>query len=132
MNSEQTGHDGTRTVTCVVFQAGGYQVAIDARYVQRIDSHCCQPRHASVDTLLFDRPGDSSRWLTLRDAEGSWQLGIGSESRLARLPVAQLHSLPPLIAARTGMPALCGLMLEQQRLTLLLDGQRLSPSVLQP
>ena len=132
MNSKQTGHDGTRTVTCVVFQAGGYQVAIDARYVQRIDSHCCQPRHANADMLLFQLASSPSRWLTLRDAEGSWQLGIGSESRLARLPVAQLHSLPPLIAARTGMPALCGLMLEQQRLTLLLDGQRLSPSGLQP
>lgn len=81
---------------------------------------------------LFQLASSPSRWLTLRDAADPWQLGMGSESRLARLPVVQLHSLPPLIAARTDMPALCGLMLEQQRLTLLLDGQRLSPSGLQP
>ena len=115
------------SVTCVCFDACGYRWALEARHVRRIDSTLSLARHAAFETLLCDSPGQPTRWLTLVDRLGPWQLGLPSDSVLLPLPSAALHPLPPLLAARVRHPALCGIALEGEQLTLLLNGARLSP-----
>lgn len=112
-------------VTCVCFYESGYQWALEARHVSRIDRAITQPRHTSIGTLLLNQPSDPTRWLTLRDATGAWQLGITSDSEILHLPSAAIHPLPPLLAARSLHPALCGVAIEEQSLTLLLNGAQL-------
>ncbi|MDM7482124.1 MAG: hypothetical protein P3W96_008955 [Halomonas sp.] len=114
-------------VACVCFQASGHPVAIEARYIQRIDSTPTHHRHIAADALPLNQPSHPTRWLTLRDAEGPWQLGITGDSEMMRLPSAAIYPLPPLLAARSRHPALCGIALEGEQLTLLLNGARLSP-----
>ena len=110
------------------FQASGHRVALEARYIQRIDSTPTHHRHIAADALLLiNQPSHPTRWLTPRDAEGPWQLGITGDSEIIHLPSTAIHPLPPLLAARSHHPALCGIALEGEQLTLLLNGARLSP-----
>ena len=113
------------SVTCVCFDACGYRWALEARHVRRIDSTLSLARHAAFETLLCDSPGQPTRWLTLVDRLGPWQLGLPSDSILLPLPSAALHPLPPLLAARVRHPALCGIAVVAQSLTLLLNGAQL-------
>ncbi|MCC5903540.1 MAG: hypothetical protein JJT87_16630 [Halomonas sp.] len=115
-------------VSCVLFNTDAYQVAIEAHYVQRIDSAPTAPRHVAIDTLLrLNTLTTPTSWLTLHDTQGVWQLGITGESVLGTLPVTILQRLPPLIEAHRPHPALCGLALEGNRLILLLNGALLGP-----
>ncbi len=113
------------TVTCVRFNACGHQWALEAHHVRRIDSAAMLARYVSFETLMCRGPGHSSRWLTLIDRQGPWQLGLPGDSELVPLQVADLHPLPPLLAARTSYPALCGIALEGASMTFLLEGGRL-------
>lgn len=102
-------------------------MAIEARHVLRIDSAPTQPRHITADELLLQAHSRPTGWLTLQDTEGPWQLGITGDSEIIHLPSTAIHPLPPLLAARSRLPALCGVALEGRQLTLLLNGARLSP-----
>lgn len=114
-------------VTCVCFFASGSRWAMEARHVRRIDSAVTQPRYTTLEQLMFSQPSHSSRWLTLHDAQGAWQLGITGDSEIIHLPSTAIHPLPPLLAARAPHPALCGVALDEPTFTLLLNGERLSP-----
>ncbi|XQU08335.1 hypothetical protein P4544_18060 [Halomonas sp. LY9] len=113
-------------VTCVCFYAGGYRWAVEAHHVKRIDSATLHTRHTDMETLLLKQPSRPTRWLTLHDAHGPWQLGIPGDSDIIQLSSAVLFPLPALLSARTHHPALCGVAMEENSLTLLLDGARMS------
>lgn len=100
---------------------------MEARHVRRIDSTVTQPRHTAIEQLLLKQSRHPTRWLTLHDAQGPWQLGITGDSEIIHLPSREIHPLPPLLAARVHHPALCGIAQDEQSFTLLLNGARLSP-----
>lgn len=140
-------------VALVLFQVADYRVALEARHVLSMTDHPNAPRTAAAQALLYEAPlcetspPPPTSWLTLRDAQGQWQLGVNGEITLQQLPAASLYPLPALLAARRFSPALCGFAFDrsqsqlqfqlqsqqqsqlqfQQQLVLLLDARKLAP-----
>jgi len=68
-------------VACVCFQASGHRVALEARYIQRIDSTPTHHRHIAADALLLNQPSHPTRWppaLTIRRCAASPWKGSSS------------------------------------------------------
>jgi len=124
-------------VALVLFQVADYRVALEARHVLSMTDHPNTPRTSAAQALLYEAPlcetptsppsTPPTSWLTLRDAQGQWQLGVNGEITLQQLPATSLYPLPALLAARRFSPALCGFAFDQKQLVLLLDARKLAP-----
>lgn len=123
-------------VALVSFSLMGARYALEARRVLRMDAHASLERRVSAAELLAPAtptPATSpflpARWLTLRDGEGFWQLGVEGGVQFDRWPAEALLPLPPLVIARCQHPGLRGVALSADRPALwLLDAQQLSPN----
>lgn len=126
----QNTSESTAYLTLVLFNAGQTLAAIEAHHVAGLASSASMQRFTNAECLLLNAQNISvppSRWLTLQDAQGPWQLGVAGEVVLAHVAISVLYPLPPLIAARHESPALRGVMLKDQTLCLLFDGAALNP-----
>lgn len=115
------------TVSLVRCAAGTVHVALDARLVLAMGQCTDTPRRASLASLLGVSSPPPSHWLTLRDAQGRWQLGVNGDVTLETFPAHRLHKLPEVVAPRRHHPSLCGITLTTTQLVLLIDAQALSP-----
>ncbi|MFI0473801.1 hypothetical protein ACGLWX_13890 [Halomonas sp. HMF6819] len=118
-----------KRVALVAFDAGPYRYALEASRVERQRLEIDTERHMAAATLLGASGHHApKRWLTLNDREGAWQLGVEGRVELIEWPAGTLHPLPPLVLARSTLPALCGVALDDHRVALwLLEADRLSP-----
>lgn len=122
-------------VALVLFQVADYRVALEARHVLSMTDHPSTLRTATAQALLYETPlyetplyeTPPTSWLTLRDSQGQWQLGVNGEITLQQLPATSLYPLPALLASRRFSPALCGFTFDQQQLVLVLDARKLAP-----
>ncbi|HSP32382.1 MAG TPA: hypothetical protein VLO13_10335, partial [Halomonas sp.] len=92
-------------------------------------------RAAHAHPLLYKTLPDyayppPTSWLTLRDSQGNWQMGVDGDVTLQQLPASSICPLPKLLQSRCFSPALCGFAFDQQQLVLLLDGRKLTPEPL--
>ncbi|MCS2611193.1 hypothetical protein [Halomonas dongshanensis] len=125
-------------VALVSFSLMGARYALEARRVLRMDAHASLERRVSAAELLTSATPAASRsllsylparWLTLRDGEGFWQLGVEGGVQFDRWPAEALLPLPPLVIARCQHPGLRGVALDADRPAMwLLDAQQLSPN----
>ncbi|MGP8291378.1 hypothetical protein ACT3OH_14030 [Vreelandella zhanjiangensis] len=118
------------SVPMVLFNAGAFRAALEARHVVSMSDQPHAPRHTEAAALLFQYDGPATHWLTLNDASGSWQLGVNYPVTLRSFAASELYPLPPLMKARRLHPALCGVTFEQQTLLLLLDARLLTPQAI--
>ena len=121
--------DAATHVALVLFSAGHTLAAIEARHVLGLAKSSHLPRCANAECLLLNAPQLSitpTHWLTLKDANGAWQLGVNGDVVLANTPITELFPLPSLIAARHVSPALRGLTMANQTVRLLFDGAALT------
>ncbi|WP_447555147.1 hypothetical protein [Vreelandella sp. EE22] len=117
-------------VALVTFFAGPHRFALEASQVLRLTPHGEGERQVAAAHLLCPEAAGNAptRWLTLMDAQGAWQLGVEGNVELLEWTAQTLHPLPALIQARRSIPALCGLAIEDQRAGLwLLQASWLSP-----
>ncbi|MBZ5488489.1 hypothetical protein HW452_13240 [Halomonas aquamarina] len=114
-------------VPLVLFNAGAYRLALEARFVTGMADTPTAARRAEASALLFQAPPSSppAYWLTLSDTQGTWQLGVHHPVALRSLAADELYPLPPLLMARRAHPALCGIAFEPPASRLLLDARRL-------
>lgn len=118
--------DGAR-LAVVRFRAGGHDFALEARCVRamRLDA---QPRSLRIEDVLglTVRPGPR-RWLMLGLGGGAdCCLDVAEPVALDQVPAAAVRLLPSLVAARTSLPALAAMVLDDGgHGLLLLDARRL-------
>ncbi|WNL38569.1 hypothetical protein RN347_14990 [Halomonas sp. PAMB 3264] len=116
------------TVALVAFSTGHYRYALEASQVRRLTLHADVERVIRAAALLGlpDNDAPPDRWLTLSDAQGVWQLGVGGSVELIEWPASALYPLPALVKARALAP-LCGVAMQGARAELwLLDAERLT------
>ncbi|PRY64176.1 hypothetical protein B0H98_10688 [Vreelandella songnenensis] len=117
----------TAGVPMVLFAAGAYRLALEARFVTGMADTPTAHRRVEASALLFQAPCSAPPvyWLTLSDAQGVWQLGVHQPVTLRSLAASELYPLPPLLLARRIHPALCGIAFEPPESRLLLDASKL-------
>lgn len=115
-------------VSLVVFEAGQHRFALEASRVRRLASSPSHTRTAHLARLLhLEESAPASRWLTLVDGEGAWELGVTGSAELIDWPAPALYPLPTLVRASVH-PALVGIAFERQGVACwLLAAERLTP-----
>lgn len=115
-------------VSLVVFEAGRARFALEASRVRRLSSSPSHTRTAHLARLLnLEGSATASRWLTLVDDEGAWELGVAGSAELIDWPALALYPLPALVRASVH-PALVGIAFERQGIACwLLAAERLTP-----
>ncbi|MCB8888260.1 hypothetical protein [Vreelandella malpeensis] len=117
-------------VSLVVFEAGQHRFALEASRVRRLSSTPSHTRTAHLARLLnLEGSAPASRWLTLVDGEGAWELGVAGSTKLIDWPAPALYPLSELVLVRASVhPALIGIAFERQHTPCwLLAADRLTP-----
>lgn len=85
----------------VSFQAGGFRFAVEARHVRAMHGEAPPGAVTAEDQLgLPASDGGQRRWLRLDGCV----LGVSEPVQLLALGPADIHPLPPLVAARLWTP----------------------------
>ena len=113
----------------VLFSAGGWRVGIEARQVRssRPASESGQSGELAAALGLPAVAGSplNRQFLTLKRPEQDKEILVDAPVDLLKLPVATIHPLPPLLAARTRLRGLRALAIrsdaDEEVLTLLFD-----------
>lgn len=106
----------------VRFTAGGWSVGIEACQVR---SSCPAQTSAVSGEIeaqlgLPPAPAQALQRLTLKRPKNDQDILVGGPVELIHLPVAAIHPLPPLLAARTTLHGLRALVLPPAATTVLL------------
>ncbi|MGE4278284.1 MAG: hypothetical protein AB7G62_01775 [Magnetospirillum sp.] len=119
--------DGAR-LAVVRFCAGGHEFALEARCVRAMRLNA-EPRSCRIEDVLGlpAQPGAARRWLLLDlGGDADFCLDVAEPVALAQLPAEDVRLLPPLVVARTTLPALAAMVLDDAgHGVLLLDARRL-------
>lgn len=118
--------DGAR-LNVVRFSAAGHAFAVEARRVRAMHLSPQSQSHRIEDLLRLPAQAGSRRWLTLDLGEGrSVCLEVAEPVTLDQVAAGDVRLLPPLVAARTTLPALAAMVVERDgQGLLLLDSVRL-------
>lgn len=121
----------------VVFSAAGWRIGIEAGRVR--DAHPApaeqRTERNAIEVLLgpvavTNPPAERRQCLSLKRQAIDQKMMVDGPVELLSLPVASIHPLPPLLAARTQLPGLRALALHSapdgQKLSLLFDADALS------
>lgn len=103
-------------IELVLCQAGGHRCALEAAWVRGAGSAQAADAVTLEECLgLSAEPGIAAaserQVLMLRGPAGDWRLNVAGPVELGRLAVERIFPLPPLLAARPAVPALCALAL---------------------
>lgn len=104
----------------VMFSAGGWHVGFEARHVRSARpaaAEASSKASGEIETLLglppSPGPSSSPQWLDLRQSAEDKQILVAGPVELRTLPVASIHPLPPLLAARSQLNGLRALVLQE-------------------
>jgi hypothetical protein len=122
----------------VMFPAGGWQVGFEARHVR--SARPAGPDASSeggneIETLLglphSSNPSHLTQWLDLKQTAENTEILVAGPVELRTLPVASIHPLPPLLAARSQLNGLRALVLQEntEQIALLFDVPQLRCSI---
>ncbi|MFA6016244.1 MAG: hypothetical protein WC742_14385 [Gallionellaceae bacterium] len=115
------------SLAIVQFSICGWQAGIEAQHVR--DSHA-QPKSDQPEVMSkllgftgqHPNPDKFPQYLTLKHkSSGNQEVEVDGPTELLHLPVATIHPLPPLLAARTQLLGLRALALTDSKLTLLFE-----------
>lgn len=111
----------------VLFRVGGLRCALEAARVAALRPAGDDPQALAVEGLLgLPATADTPRrHLLLHRPGGTVAVAVEEPVELRPLPCTAIHPLPPLLAARTALPALRGLYLDGEGVVLLLDAATL-------
>lgn len=113
------------TLDMVVFHAGTYRCAVEARQVRASRPLAASGGVPALESLLgLPEPADppSARlMLLIRHPEGDFPLSVRAPVQMQAMAASAIHPLPPLLAARTRVRGLRALALEAEGMTLLVD-----------
>ena len=123
--------DPNLTLPVVLFKHQGQCFALEAACVCSQGSMLAlaeQPSIVDFSALLDQRAplqSAAEHYLELAGPCGSWRLGLEQSADLVELPIADIHSLPPLLQVRRQFSALQALAWYQGQLVSLLDPKAL-------
>lgn len=134
MTAPSAANGDAQTLDVVLFTRGAARVGVEARWV-RSARRVGEPGDRQADddwSGMAPETRHLCQRLNLRhpapDGPGSWEVWVAGPVDLAHLPVASIHALPPLLAARTRVKGLCALALPPASgvatVVLLLDAAR--------
>jgi hypothetical protein len=118
------------TLDAVIFSAGGWRIGFEARYVRGAhpaEQSAANEQAGQLETLLglppSNGPSTSPQWLDIKQLVEDRQILVAGPVELQALPVASIHPLPPLLAARTQLNGLRALVLQENtdKIALLFD-----------
>lgn len=119
----------------VMFSAGGWQVGFEARHVRSArpaGADASNEESGEIETLLglphSNSQSPSPQWLELKQTVKNQQILVAGPVELRTLPVASIHPLPPLLAARSQLNGLRALVLQENtaQIALLFDVSQVS------
>ncbi|WP_306603451.1 hypothetical protein [Azonexus sp.] len=126
------------TLDVVVFSAGGWRLGFEARCVRgaRPAGQSATNEQEGHIAALLGLPPDNSpptaaQWLDIKQiAAEDRKILVAGPVELQALPVASIHPLPPLLAARTRLNGLRALVLQEDidKIVLLFDVPSVSHS----
>lgn len=106
----------------VLFTVGGWNVAVEARQVRGSRPAQASAISGEIEALLGlpPVPAQTKQSITLKQPQQDQEILVGGPVELISLPVATIHPLPPLLAARTSLHGLRALVLPPTVATVLL------------
>lgn len=120
-----TAHE---TLEVVLFTAGGWRVGFAAGHVRGARPADAGAEIGEIESLLGLPPGAAAnraapQWLALKQEGRDREILVDGPVELAALPVAAIHPLPPLLAARSTLHGLRALVLgpDDRQAALLFD-----------
>lgn len=105
----------------VRFGAGGHAFAVEARHVRAMLTTAPEQARQVEDLLgLPPQPGPR-RWLVMETDGATHCIEVAEPVRLQVIDAQDIHLPPPLLAARLTLPALVAIVIDQDRLVLVID-----------
>lgn len=106
----------------VLFAAGGWCVGVEARQVRGSRPAPTTAVTGEIEALLGlpPVPAQTQQSITLKQSQQDRDILVGGPVELVSLPIAAIHPLPPLLAARTTLHGLRALVLPPDAATVLL------------
>lgn len=120
-----TAHE---TLEVVLFAAAGWRVGFAASHIRGARPAGGEARTGEIENLLGLPPCAAEnraapQWLDLKQTGAERQILVDGPVELSALPVAAIHPLPPLLAARSTLHGLRALVLgaDDRQAALLFD-----------
>ncbi len=124
-----------QSLAIVLFSAGGWRFGVEASKVRSSHPALQETANDETATILGFSSGRSSarsrQYLVLKRLENDQEVIVDSPVDLVNIPVAAIHPVPPLLAARIKLNGLRALLMPQRNMAetvvLLVDSDILRP-----